>query len=61
MIGSQDTEEGIAIIADLRDTRHSKYDLVTPDSGFRAMMAIVAGYGNFVHNPPIQRQATISY
>ena len=51
-LGGGDDDAAAVLIMDLRDTRHTTYDEVTPDSTFRRMMAIVAGYGDFTHNPP---------
>jgi hypothetical protein len=52
-LGGGDVESACPCICDLRDSRHNRYDLVNPDSAFRQMMAIVAGYGNYTNNPPI--------
>ena len=44
-LGGGDDESAAPVICDLRDDRHTSYDLVTPDSGFRRTLAIVSGYG----------------
>lgn len=54
-LGGGDSEAAIPRICDLRDSRHKTYDEVTPDSAFRRVMAIVAGYGDYTHHPPIMQ------
>lgn len=59
--GGGDCETAVPRICDLRDVRCKTYDEVTPESAFRRMMAIVAGYGDFTHNPPIQNHPAFTY
>jgi hypothetical protein len=51
-VGGGDDETAPCIIMDLRDDRHRPYDFVTPGSGFRRMMTLLAGYGDYTQHPP---------
>lgn len=56
ILGGGDDERGAVLIMDLRDSRHSTYDRATPDSTFRRMMCIVAGYGDYT-NPAVLKSS----
>jgi hypothetical protein len=60
-LGGGDNDHGAALIMDLRDTRHTTYDEVTPDSSFRRMMTLAAGYGDYTSNPPKTTAPSIIY
>jgi hypothetical protein len=57
IFGGGDDESAPVRITDLRDTRHNRYDLVTPDSSKRRMTSILAGCGDI----PVKQRASEYY